>query len=343
LLAAGKTSSVELSQLYLARIAAQSANLNAFITSMPSAPLAQARAADRRAPPARPARCRRADGAQGHLLHRGLAHHLRLEDARQLCRALRCHVVEQFRAAGAVVCLGKTNMDEFAMGSSNETSFSARCATRGTKRVPGGSAPAARPRRGRAAGTRGHRHRHRRLDPPAGRALRHHRPQADLRRVSRYGMIAFASSLDQAGPMARSAEDCALLLNADGRLRPARLDQPRPPEDYARDLDKPLKGLRIGLPKEFFGGGLSPDVARRDPRGRSPSIPWPRRAVPRGQPAQHRAVGAGLLCHRPGRVLVQPERASTACATATARRYGDLPTCTTRAPRASAPRSSAAS
>ena len=82
--------------------------------------------------------------------------------------------------------------------------------------------------------------------------------------VSRYGMIAFASSLDQGGPMARTAEDCALLLNVDGRLRRARFDQPGARgEDYARDARrKPLAGLRIGLPKEFFGDGMAPDVAR---------------------------------------------------------------------------------
>lgn len=79
--------------------------------------------------------------------------------------------------------------------------------------------------------------------------------------VSRYGMIAFASSLDQGGPMAKSAEDRALLLNTmagfDERDSTS-LD--RPPEDYARDLEKPLAGLRIGLPKEFFGEGCDADV-----------------------------------------------------------------------------------
>ncbi len=88
-------------------------------------------------------------------------------------------------------------------------------------------------RRPRAVGAR---HRHRRLDPPAGRALRDRRPQADLRRVSRYGMIAFASSLDQAGPLTRDVTDAALLLQAHGRPRPARLDLDRPPRgDRAAD------------------------------------------------------------------------------------------------------------
>ncbi|MDO8932360.1 MAG: amidase family protein, partial [Rhodocyclaceae bacterium] len=79
--------------------------------------------------------------------------------------------------------------------------------------------------------------------------------------VSRYGMIAFASSLDQAGPMARSAEDCALLLNAmAGFDTRDSTSLERPAEDYTRDLDKPLAGLRIGLPKEFFGAGMDDDV-----------------------------------------------------------------------------------
>jgi aspartyl-tRNA(Asn)/glutamyl-tRNA(Gln) amidotransferase subunit A len=128
-------------------------------------------------------------------------------------------VVTRLAQAGCVT-LGKLNCDEFAMGSANENSA-----------VPVGfDAPGAQPLghqphprrllgrqrrgRGRAPGARRDRHRHRRLDPPAGLVLRHHRHQAHLRPRSRYGMIAFASSLDQAGPMARSAEDCALLLSA---------------------------------------------------------------------------------------------------------------------------------
>jgi aspartyl-tRNA(Asn)/glutamyl-tRNA(Gln) amidotransferase subunit A len=81
--------------------------------------------------------------------------------------------------------------------------------------------------------------------------------------VSRYGMIAFASSLDQGGPMAKSAEDCALLLNVMAGFDPrdsTSLERER--EDYSRDLERPLAGLRIGLPREFFGEGLTGDTAR---------------------------------------------------------------------------------
>ena len=164
--------------------------------------------------------------------------------------------------AGAVN-LGKTNMDEFAMGSSNETSYF------GTVKNPWDTQRRARRqfgRLGRGGGgalvRRRDRHRHRRLDTPARRAVRHLRHQADLRPVSRYGMIAFASSLDQAGPMARSAEDLALLLNVmAGFDERDSTSLQRDKEDYARDLNKPLAGLRIGLPKEFFAEGLAQDVA----------------------------------------------------------------------------------
>jgi aspartyl-tRNA(Asn)/glutamyl-tRNA(Gln) amidotransferase subunit A len=171
------------------------------------------------------------------------------------------HVVEKLDAAG-MVTLGKLNMDEFAMGSSNETSYFGPVKNPwDTGRVPGGSSG------GSAAAVAA------RLAPAVtgtdtGGSIRQPAALCGLTGlkptygvVSRYGMIAFASSLDQAGPMAASAEDCALLLNAmAGFDERDSTSLQREPEDYARDLEKPLEGLRIGLPKEFFGEGMDEDV-----------------------------------------------------------------------------------
>jgi aspartyl-tRNA(Asn)/glutamyl-tRNA(Gln) amidotransferase subunit A len=173
------------------------------------------------------------------------------------------HVIERFNAAGAVN-LGKTNMDEFAMGSSNETSFYGPVRNPWNHAlVPGGSSG------GSAAAVAA------RLAPAAtgtdtGGSIRQPaaltgicglKPTYGL--VSRYGMIAFASSLDQGGPMARTAEDLGLMLNVmagfDARDSTS---LPREAEDYNRDLEKPLAGLRIGLPKEFFAAGASADVIK---------------------------------------------------------------------------------
>jgi aspartyl-tRNA(Asn)/glutamyl-tRNA(Gln) amidotransferase subunit A len=173
------------------------------------------------------------------------------------------HVIERFNAAGAVN-LGKTNMDEFAMGSSNETSFYGPVKNPwDTTRVPGGSSG------GSAAAVAA------RLAPAAtgtdtGGSIRQPaaltgicglKPTYGV--VSRYGMIAFASSLDQGGPMARTADDMGLMLNvmAGFDARDSTSLQ-RDAEDYTRELANPLAGLRIGLPKEFFGAGAAPDVSR---------------------------------------------------------------------------------
>jgi aspartyl-tRNA(Asn)/glutamyl-tRNA(Gln) amidotransferase subunit A len=177
-------------------------------------------------------------------------------------------VISQFDAVGAVN-LGKTNMDEFAMGSSNETSYFG-----GVKnpwdlnRVPGGSSggsAAAVSARLCAAAT----------GTDTGGSIRQPaslcgltglKPTYGL--VSRYGMIAFASSLDQAGPMAKSAEDCALMMNVmAGFDERDSTSLNRPKEDYTRGLKnmigvEPLKGLRIGLPKEYFADGLDLGVAK---------------------------------------------------------------------------------
>ena len=171
-------------------------------------------------------------------------------------------VIQQFNQAGAVN-LGKTNMDEFAMGSSNETSYFGKVQNPWDRsRVPGGSSggsAAAVAARLCAAAT----------GTDTGGSIRQPASLCGLSGLkptyglaSRYGMIAFASSLDQAGPMARSCEDMALMMNVmvgyDERDSTS-LNHPK--EDYTRELGKPLNGLKIGLPKEYFSEGLDNNVA----------------------------------------------------------------------------------
>ena len=173
------------------------------------------------------------------------------------------HVVERLNAAGAVT-LGKTNMDEFAMGSSSETSFYGPVRNPwDLDTVPGGSsggsaaAVAARLVPGAIGTDTGGSIR----QPAALSGICGLKPTYGV--VSRYGMIAFASSLDQGGPLARSAEDLALVLNVMAGFDPrdsTSLDRER--EDYTRDLGKPLEGLKIGLPEEFFAAGAAPGVVK---------------------------------------------------------------------------------
>lgn len=264
LLAAGKVSSVELCQDYLDRIERLNPRLNAFITLDRERTLAEAQAADQR----------RARGEHAPLLGVPIAHKdiFCAEGWRTTCgsRMLAnfvspydAHVIERCKAAG-MPCLGKTNMDEFAMGSSNETSFFGPVRNPWDERaVPGGSSG------GSAAAVAA------RMAPAAtgtdtGGSIRQPAALCGITGlkptygvVSRYGMIAFASSLDQGGPMAPSAEDCALLMNVmagfDARDSTS---LERAVEDYTRDLDKPIAGLKIGLPREYFGAGLATDVGR---------------------------------------------------------------------------------
>jgi aspartyl-tRNA(Asn)/glutamyl-tRNA(Gln) amidotransferase subunit A len=167
-------------------------------------------------------------------------------------------VVENFKNNGAIM-LGKTNMDEFAMGSSNETSFYGPVKNPwATNSVPGGSsggsaaAIAARLAPGATATDTGGSIR----QPAALCGITGLKPTYG--RVSRWGMIAFASSLDQGGPMARTAEDCALLLNCMASYDhkdSTCVDRPAP--DYSANLGDSVKGLRIGIPKEYFSEGLN--------------------------------------------------------------------------------------
>jgi aspartyl-tRNA(Asn)/glutamyl-tRNA(Gln) amidotransferase subunit A len=173
------------------------------------------------------------------------------------------HVTQQLKQAGTIM-LGKTNMDEFAMGSSNETSFYGPVRNPwDLAAVPGGSSG------GSAAAVAAL------LAPAAtgtdtGGSIRQPASLCNLTglkptygRVSRYGMIAFASSLDQAGPMTRTAEDAALMLNAMAGFDPRDstcVDKEVP--DYTKNLNDSVAGLKVGLPREFFGEGLDPQVAR---------------------------------------------------------------------------------
>jgi aspartyl-tRNA(Asn)/glutamyl-tRNA(Gln) amidotransferase subunit A len=265
-LQAKKISSVELTKLHLARIGrldrGRSGALNTFITVDESRALADARRADER----------RAQGETGQLLGIPVAHKdifctrgmLTTCGSKMLANfksPYDAHVIERFAAAGAVL-LGKCNMDEYAMGSSSETShFGPVRNPWDTRAVPGGSSG------GSAAAVAA------RLAPAAsgtdtGGSIRQPASFSGVSglkptygTVSRYGIVAFASSLDQAGPLGKSAEDLALMMNVmagfDERDSTS-LD--RPSENYTRDLGFSLSGLRVGLPKEYFGEGIEPGV-----------------------------------------------------------------------------------
>ncbi len=261
-LRARQVSSLELTEACLARIEALEPRLRAFVTVTADLARTQARAAD----------ARRAAGEDGPLLGLPLA----LKDV--LCTAgvrttcssrilehfvppYSATVVERLEAAGAVF-LGKTNMDEFAMGSSTENS--AFFPTRNPwdlERVPGGSSggSAAVVAAGAAPAS---------LGSDTGGSIR--QPAAlcgivglkpTYGRVSRYGLVAFASSLDQIGPFARTAADCALLLGAIAGPDPRDATAlPDPVPDYLAELERDLRGLRVGVPREYFVAGLEPGV-----------------------------------------------------------------------------------
>jgi len=263
-LAAKKVSSVELTRAFLERIGKLNPELNAFITVDQERSLAQARRADER----------RARGDARPLTGIPLAFKdiyctkgLRTTCGSKMLESFispyDAHVVEQFDLAGAVL-LGKCNMDEFAMGSSNENSYFGPVRNPWARnRVPGGSsggsaaAVAARMAPAATGTDTGGSTR----QPAAFSGICGLRPTYGL--VSRYGLVAFASSLDQAGPLARSAADLGLLLNVmagfDARDSTS-LERPR--EDYTRGLNAKIEGLRIGLPREYFAEGVEPGVRK---------------------------------------------------------------------------------
>jgi len=262
-----RVSSVELTQRALAAIEALDPTLNAFISVEPEHALAAARRAD-------DALSRGEGGALTGIpiVHKDI---LMTQGLRTTCgsRMLQdfvapydAHVVEALRRAGTVL-VGKTNMDEFAMGSSSETShFGPVRNPWDAARVPGGSsggsaaAVAARIVPGATATDTGGSIR----QPASLTGVTGLKPTYGL--CSRYGLVAFASSLDHPGPLAQTAQDCALLLNvmAGHDARDA-TSIARAPEDYTSALRetrgaKPLEGVRIGLPREYFGAGSDPDV-----------------------------------------------------------------------------------
>ncbi|NRH27285.1 Asp-tRNA(Asn)/Glu-tRNA(Gln) amidotransferase subunit GatA [Pseudomonas sp. MS19] len=262
-LAAKQFSAEELTRSLLARIQQLDPQLNSFITVTEDLALSQAKAADQR----------RADGDTSPLLGAPIAHKdlFCTQDILTSCGSkilgnfkapYNATVVEKLAEAGTVT-LGKLNMDEFAMGSANESShFGAVKNPWNLERVPGGSSG------GSAAAVAA------RLLPAAtgtdtGGSIRQPAALTNLTglkptygRVSRWGMIAYASSLDQGGPLARTAEDCALMLQAMAGFDPkdsTSVDQPL--DDYLAALTQPLKGLRVGLPKEYFSAGLDSRIA----------------------------------------------------------------------------------
>jgi aspartyl-tRNA(Asn)/glutamyl-tRNA(Gln) amidotransferase subunit A len=262
-LAGKQVSSVELTRAFLARIG-KLKDLNAFITVDEAGAVKRAAQAD----------ARRARGAAAPLTGVPFAYKdiYCTEGLRTTCgsRMLEsfvspydAHVVEQFTAAGAVA-LGKCNMDEFAMGSSNENSYFGPVRNPwDRRRVPGGSsggsaaAVAARMVPAATGTDTGGSVR----QPAAFSGVSGLRPTYGL--VSRYGLIAFASSLDQAGPIARSAADLALLMNVmAGHDARDSTSVRRPKEDYSAQLSASLDGLRLGLPKEYFGEGIEPGVRK---------------------------------------------------------------------------------
>ncbi|MBP7444043.1 MAG: Asp-tRNA(Asn)/Glu-tRNA(Gln) amidotransferase subunit GatA [Zoogloea sp.] len=261
-----KVSAVELATESLARIDAGNPKINAFVTTDRDGALAAARAADERL----------AAGQGGPLTGIPLAHKdvfctegvLTTCGSKMLANFVSpydAHVVSLLKAAGAVM-VGKTNMDEFAMGSSNENShFGPTRNPWDITKVPGGSSG------GSAAAVAA------RLVPIAtgtdtGGSIRQPAALCGITgikptygTVSRYGMIAYASSLDQGGAFARSAEDCAVLLSAMAGHDPRdSTSLERDSEDFGRECTpadaQPLAGLRIGLPKEFFAEGMEGDV-----------------------------------------------------------------------------------
>jgi aspartyl-tRNA(Asn)/glutamyl-tRNA(Gln) amidotransferase subunit A len=260
---AGEFSSIELTRHFIDRIERLNGDLNALITTTPDQALAEAEAADRMIKSGQAGPLTGIPLVQKDIFcTQGVKTSCGSKMLDNFISPYNATVVERLKQAG-VVSLGKANMDEFAMGSSNETSYYGPVRNPWDKaRVPGGSSggsAAAVAARLAVAAT----------GTDTGGSIRQPAALCGITglkptygRVSRYGMIAFASSLDQAGPMTRSAEDAAMLLQAMAGFDPKDstcADQAVP--DYRATLDDSLQGLKIGLPREYFGEGLESDIA----------------------------------------------------------------------------------
>ena len=262
-LKAGEYSSVELTQHFLSRIEQFDSQLNSFITVTPEQALEQAKAAD----------ARRAAGDASDLTGIPIAHKdiFCTQGVRTSCASKMLDnfispydatVVTKLAEAG-VVCVGKTNMDEFAMGSSNETSYYGPVRNPwNTDCVPGGSSggSAAAMSASLAAAVTGTDTGGSIRQPAALTGITGLKPTYG--RVSRYGMIAFASSLDQAGPMTKTAEDAAMMLQAmAGFDVKDSTSADRPVDDYVGGLNNSISGLKVGVVKEFMTGDLDSGIA----------------------------------------------------------------------------------
>ena len=263
-LAKRELSSVELTQAVLQRIEATEPQLNAFITVTADSALAQARAADERlARGNAPALCGIPLGIKDVILTRGIRSTAGSKILGNFLPPYDATVTQRLLAAGAV-CVGKLNCDEFAMGSSTENSaYQITHNPWDGRRVPGGSSggSAAAVAAGQCLGS---------LGTDTGGSIR--QPAAccgvagikpTYGRVSRYGVVAYASSLDQVGPLGKTVADCAHILTAiagHDSLDSTSVDRPVP--NFRAGLTGNLKGLRLGLPKEYFVEGMQPEVER---------------------------------------------------------------------------------
>jgi aspartyl-tRNA(Asn)/glutamyl-tRNA(Gln) amidotransferase subunit A len=256
-------SSQDLTRHFLGRIAALDSKLNSFITVTPEIALEQAKAADARLAAGKATALTGIPIAQKDIFcTRGVRTSCGSRMLDKFIAPYDATVVTKLHAEAGSVMLGKCNMDEFAMGSSNETSWYGQVKNPwDPTRVPGGSSGGSV-----AAVAAG-------LAPAAtatdtGGSIRQPAALTNLTgikptygRVSRFGMIAFASSLDQGGVVAHSAEDSALVLQAMAGFDPRdSTSVDRPVDDYLAGLDRPLDGLRIGLPREYFAEGLAPAI-----------------------------------------------------------------------------------
>jgi aspartyl-tRNA(Asn)/glutamyl-tRNA(Gln) amidotransferase subunit A len=261
---AKKISSVELTQQFLDRIKKHDKALNSFITVTEEQALADAEAADERIASGNADKMTGIPIAQKDIFcTQGIKTSCGSKILDNFISPYDATVVKQFKAA-SMVLLGKTNMDEFAMGSSTENSFYGPAKNPwNSETVPGGSSG------GSAAAVAAY------LTPGAtgtdtGGSIRQPAALCGLTglkptygRVSRYGMIAYASSLDQGGPMTKTAEDAAMMLNVMAGFDAADSTSMNiPVPDYTRTLNDKIAGLRIGVPKEFFESGLDPQIEK---------------------------------------------------------------------------------